>query len=150
MSGKAANKKTALCYKTPAGAEPRRHSEPKTLPTDRKHTWSGFQGREQTVSLLSQSVPSRRLHWFDPHGLPYAAFCWLHVTPPSLLYMVPFSSLRCSIQRELDVDLYLKEVQLIYYVQYCVFYTVFSKKEKTIKIFNMQNIKIKTSTELTG
>lgn len=39
-------------------------------------------------------------------------------------------TLYCSIKRKVEVNLYLEEVQLIYYVQYCVFYTVFFKIRK--------------------
>lgn len=137
MSGTVANiqKKTTLRYDACGSIKPKSLSKPKTLPQKTGNAPKWFQGHKRNIFIYchDSNKQTTRNHRFDSHKLQHAAFCWLHVIHTSTLVharLLSFSSYAVASRENLDVYLYLKEVQLIYYVQYCVFYTVFLKKKK--------------------
>lgn len=91
----------------------------------KKHCPDGKQGGFKGIKNICYITTVHRM-LLGRHEVQHAAFC-SHTSTLVHARSVSFSSC-CSIETELDVYLYLKEVQLIYYVQYCVFYTVFLKK----------------------
>lgn len=109
-------------------------SKPKTLPwKHRKGAKVVSRAKRETSSSSATKINNNIL---DRSGLKKLMLqrsppcCNSHLHSYMTGRVLSVVTLYCSIKKKVEVNLYLKEVQLIYYVQYCVFYTVFKKKKK--------------------